>query len=412
MPKSPSLLILCSHSFRDPLFQGLMLAYLKQWRSQDKQAPYCHVLTEEQSDYRLSPQEQNQIQSELAQQGIFWYPQPYRGGSWIIFKKIWHLFSLLSLCWRIKRRENVQGIIGYMGIAGGYAYFASLLFRLPLGIMGFEPHSLNMRDFGIWSPKSLRFRLLSAVEKRQVQRAQALVAPTRHTAQLFKDWGSTAQIWTLGTSVDTQAFQVPETSRRKLRQDWHWENQEILLYVGKFGGIYYEAANLAKFFQALKQDFPQFRLLVISPQDSIQIQQSLEEQALSLDRDFKVLGRIPYEEISHYFAACDWGLIAVPPLASQAYRSPVKTGHYLSCGLPYWIPQGVSDDDELAQKQGVGLVLQALDYTPAFKQALENILQQNRAELRQHCKNIALQERGLHRSVQALQAMSQVLLKP
>jgi hypothetical protein len=411
MSAPQAILICASHSFRDPLFQGLMLQYLRNIQAQSPGQYHFHLITEEQASYALSAEEQAKQQASLAKQGLHWHPIPYRGGSWIVLKKLWNFIYLFLLVFWLHRRHRFQAIIGYMAIAGGYAYLLARLLRLPLGIMGFEPHSLNMLDFGIWTRKSLSYRLLSTLERWQVLGAQALIAPTKHTRQLFRDWGVKGEIPVLGTCIDVHQFAPNAQARARLRKEWGFdENHKILSYIGKFGGIYYEAEPVARFCARLRAAFPQFVVVIISPDNPAEVQAAFERHLPPTA--LRVLGRVPYEKIQEYFAAADWGLIAVPPLPAQKYRSPVKTGNYLACGLPYFIPKGVSDDDDLAEQAQVGVVLSSLESPDLPLEAIQKRLEEPQATLMERCRQVAIAQRSVERSAEALQAMLRKLAPP
>jgi hypothetical protein len=67
------------------------------------------------------------------------------------------------------------------------------------------------------------------------------------------------------------------------------------------------------------------------------------------------------EQIPAYLSAADIGFVAVRQWPSKRYCSPIKTGEYLSCGLPVIVPEGVSDDVGKMTELGICIPIQALD---------------------------------------------------
>jgi hypothetical protein len=404
MAHPPAVIVCASHSFHDPLFNGLMYQYLLEHQRQSKRAFRYHLVTEEQAAYALSKTEQAQLQQQLAKQNIFWHPLPYRGGRFILFKKLWNFTSLFFKLWGIKRRENVRLIVGFLAIAGGYAYLISRALRLKLLVFCFEPHSLYMKEFGIWSEQALKYKILHQVEVWQATKADYVTAPTKHTVQLLQDWNTNAQVFRVPISVDTEKFAYSETERQRIRHENAVpEDRYALLYLGKFGGIYYSATAVAQFCRRLLDAEPRLFFFTISPTPSEEIEAAYLEAGLQ-SSDFVVLNKIPYSEIEGYISACDMGMVAIPPLDSQRYRTPVKIGNYLACGLPILLNRGIADDDDLAEEEAVGVVFESLaqvDMSIPLR-TLQLLIQEERSVLQTRCRAAAIRHRGLQNSVDVL----------
>lgn len=400
----PAVLICASHSFQDPLFNGLMYQYILEHQQQSPQAFRYHIITEEQQAYALAPQEQAQLQAQLAQQNILWHPLPYRGGKFILFKKLWNFITLFFKLWGIKKREKVKLIVGFLAIAGGYAFLISRVLRLKLLVFCFEPHSLYMKEFGIWSEQSLKYKILHQVEVWQATKADYVTAPTKHTVQLLKDWNSKAQIFRVPISVDTEKFSFSAAERARIRQENGVpEDRYAVLYLGKFGGIYYSAELVAQFCKRLLEEEPSLFFFTISPNPSEEVEQAYLDAGLSPE-DFVVLNKIPYTEIEGYISACDMGMVAIPPLASQRYRTPVKIGNYLACGLPILLNRGIADDDDMAEEEAVGVVFESLiqEDISIPLQTLRLLMQEEKTILQTRARAAAIQHRGLQNSVDVL----------
>lgn len=400
----PAVIICASHSFKDPLFNGLMYPYLLEHQRQSPQAFCYHIITEEQQAYALPVAEQAQLQAQLAQQNIQWHPLPYRGGRFILFKKLWNFVRLFFKLWRIKRKEKVKLIVGFLAIAGGYAFLISRILRLKLLVFCFEPHSLYMKEFGIWSAKSLKYKILHQVEVWQATKADYVTAPTKHTVQLLNDWHSKANISRVPISVDTDKFSFSAAARTRIRQENGVpDGRYAILYLGKFGGIYYSAQEVAEFCKRLLDAEPTLFFFTISPTPSDEVKQAYLAAGLQ-PSDFVVLNKIPYSEIEGYISACDMGMVAIPPLDSQRYRTPVKIGNYLACGLPILLNKGIADDDDMAEEEKVGVVFDSLtqENLQAPLHTLRQLMQEDTLQLQARCRTAAIHHRGLQNSVDVL----------
>lgn len=407
LSKKPSVIICASHSFKDPLFNGLMYQYILAHQQAEPQKYRYHIITEEQEAYALSQQEQQEIQKKLSQQEIFWHPVPYRGGKFILFKKLWNFIGLFLKIWGIKRREKTKVIVGFLAIAGGYSYIISRILRLKLMVFCFEPHSLYMKEFGIWSGKSLKYKILNKVEYLQATQANYVTGPTIHTISLLKKWNSKAQLFRVPISVDTQKFTFSAIDRQQIRQQYQIpDNRYLMMYLGKFDGIYYSVQEVAAFCKRLVDFDERIFIFTISPSPSQEIEQAYLEAGLS-NGDFVVLNKIPYDQIEGYISACDMGMVAIPPLDSQKYRTPVKIGNYLACGLPFLLNRGIADDDIMAEEENVGLVFESLDakHFNAPLPKLKAFMEEDKVALRARCRAAAIKHRGIQNSVTVLQQM-------
>ncbi len=403
--KKESIIICASHSFKDPLFNGLIYQYILQFQKEQPKKYSYHFFTEEMPAYRLSEAEQNQLKASLAKQDIHWHPMIYRGGKMILFKKLWNFIGLFFQIWKIKRQEKAKLIIGFLAIAGAYSYLIAKVLRFKIMIFCFEPHSLYMKEFGIWSASSPKYKLLSQLEYWQATQSDYVVAPTIHTIELLQQWQSKAQLMRVPISVDTQKFEFSQSERNQLRKQYHIPaHRYSILYLGKFGGIYYDPKQVAAYCKRLIDFDKNIFIFTITPNPLDEVEAAFLEAGLA-PSDFLLLGKIPYDKIQAYISACDMGLVAIPPLESQKYRTPVKIGNYLACGIPFIVTRGIADDDIMAEKERVGVVWDSLDKQDfeAPLTQLKEFINEDRAVLQARCRQAAIKHRGIQNSVLALQ---------
>lgn len=404
MPKE-SIIICASHSFNDPLFNGLIYQYIRQFKEKHPEEYIYHFFTEEMPAHVMNKAEQEALKLRLAQEHIHWHPITYRGGKFILFKKLWNFIHLFGSIWKIKRQEQVKILIGFLAIAGGYSYIIATLLRLKLMVFCFEPHSLYMKEFGIWSENSLKFKLLNKIEKLQATKADYVVVPTIHTINLLQKWQSKAKLCRVPISVDTEKFYFSAVDASRIRHQHDIPaDRYVVLYLGKFGGIYYQEKEVAAYCKQLLDFDSNIFFLTISPNDSATIRAAYLAAGLA-ESDFCVLDKIPYEEVQHYISASDMGLVAIPPLDSQKYRTPVKIGNYLACGIPFIVTKGIADDDIMAKEENVGVVFGSLDQADVSVALpkLKELMYEDKQSLRLRCRAAAIKHRGIHNSVQALE---------
>jgi UDP-N-acetylglucosamine:LPS N-acetylglucosamine transferase len=388
---------------KDPLFGGLMLPYLKEL---NKNKTYqFHLITYEQEDYAFHQLEKEQLIAELHQYNLHWYPIQYHTGRFLLLKKGYDFLISFLVALKIKIKYRPTAIVGFLTIAGAFSWILSKLLRLPLAIYCFEPHSDYMIDFNIWTKSSIKYKLLHYFEKKEATDCDYLVVPTSHTLDLVNTWRTRAKkIWTVPISVDTHFFQFEAEKRAQIRQKLDITDKKVILYLGKFGGLYYELPEMAAFCKELVSENPDYFLLIISPQPKMEVELAFRQAGIAANQ-FRVLGRVPYEEVSGYISASDMGLVAIPPLPAQKYRTPIKVGHYLACGLPYMIAENIADDDKIAKQHQVGIVYQDLSKESAQKvrQEMQVFFNQNPEEVRVRCRQVALDYRGIEHARKILE---------
>jgi glycosyltransferase involved in cell wall biosynthesis len=301
----------------------------------------------------------------------------------------------------LKLKHRPKKIIGFLPVAAGLSAILAPVLRLKLIVYCFEPHSEYMADFGIWKRNSLKFLLLRKYEMEQVEIASHIIVPTIHTRELVKKMNPYIKASLLPISIDTDQNHPDAESRMRLRQQLKINDKKVLLYMGKFGGIYYDIDTLIQFLN--KFDHLEFHVLIISS-DKKNIDEFIEAE--NLDKSFfTVLDYIPYDQIYRFISAADMGIVAVPPLPSQKYRTPVKTGLYLACGIPYLVNEGIAEDDMIALKYNIGSVVH--DFMDADIRMLTNSINEllSDPDLPNRCRKLAIQFRSHHYAVKLIETI-------
>lgn len=384
--KKEHVIIYSFQSLDDPLMKGLMLEYIK--KTDPKLNLHFHLITHEQKHFSLNEDEKNKKKYRLFNENnISWHPVNYHSGKFILLKKIFDFLKTLMICLQLKREYGIKTILGFLPIAGGYSAIISKLFRLKLVVYCFEPHSEYLADFGTWKRSSVKYKLLNFFERFQVKNADYLIVPTSHTELLVKKIKTKGKLFVCPISVDTELMHRDETKREEIRKSLNVGDKKIIIYTGKFNGIYYPVSVLLSFFEKLNSDGNYF-LFIISP--------DFEEVKMEFEGKIKistygVIPPVPYEKLHHYISSADLGIVAVPPFPSQKYRTPVKTGIYLACGLPYLVNRGIAEDDMVAENENVGVVTENFeesDLTPV-RLKIEKLLSENKGEMIARCRTIA-----------------------
>jgi hypothetical protein len=382
------------NSCNDPLFKANMLLFMQHAGRQQPDLR-MHLITYEQEDYALTEAQAAQMRADLAAYNIEWHPLQWHSGRFKLLKKAYDLLSGFLLVLKLRVSVGARSIGALGTIAGAFAFIMAKLLGLRYYGFQYEPHSEFMRDCHVWPESGLAYKGLHYMERVSGMHADILSTGTVHMMNRMKQWGTTAKVYKLPSCVDeTKIFFRPEGRQRIRTKYGIAPDKQVILYLGKFGGIYYDR-EIAQLLRVFQQRNPNLFFLIVSPDAPAHIAGLM--QAEGLTEGSYVITRSPYEQVQDYISAADFGLVAVPSLPSQQFRSPIKVGEYLCCGLPYLVCAGVSEDDLVAEKYGVGVVVQGFTEAEANRvyPQVEHLLQMDKEQLRKQCREAGIAYRGL-----------------
>lgn len=357
------------NSFGDPLFQNLMLTYIKTLSKKDVGKFY--LITFEQEAYELSKNEKRDIIKSLREDRIYWYPLKFHTGKLLLLKKFWDVMQGFIVVFFLRLFKQAKIIFCFANVSGTFGYVFSRILRTKLYVYSYEPHSEFMADLGIWSRKSLKYKLLNWLEWRMGMEADVLMTGTKWMVSELHRRGSKAKLYRAPTAVDPDRFKFKPEARERLRKTLGYtESHKVFIYLGKFGGLYY-TTEIPFLCRQLKDSgrISGFKLLIITPDDHSIVKALCKEYLV--DDDFTIVGPIYGEQLVEYLSVGDFGISGVPPTPAQRYRSPTKIAEYMLIGMPYITAKGISEDDIYAEQFHLGAV------TPDFaKQQGKNFFYQ------------------------------------
>ncbi len=393
--KGRGVLVFIYNSFADPLVQNLMLSYVKSVAPKIER-PFI-LLTFEQRRFRLSTQEVQKHQSALKAVNIVWQPITYHSGKLILLKKAYDLFraTLCIIYWKF--RYHLDSIFCFANVAGSMGYLIGRMLGLRVMVYSYEPHSDFMADLGVWSRRSLKFRLFHYLEWKVGENADVIMTGTQHMVDELKQRGSKAKLYRAPTAVDPNLFQFSASDRKKARQLWKVnDGQKVFLYVGKFGDLYY-THQIPKLFASIQSKIERAYFVTVTSNDHEEID-SLFSRYLKPENYF-ITGGLTYDELRSYLSGADFGISGVPPTPSQKYRSPTKVAEYMLHGLPYITTRGVSEDDAYAELTNVGVVVNCFGTIddPSFYKKIKSLIDEEPKHKRQRIRSIGVKYRSMSR---------------
>jgi hypothetical protein len=380
------------NSFNDPLFKNLMYEYIL---TLSKNNDYIfYLITFEQPAYQLPKQEQDQIKRELQQKNIRWFPKKFHTGKFLLLKKMYDLLSVFLLIAYLKVFKSSNIIWAFANVAAAQCIVFSKVLNLKLIIYSYEPHSAFMLEVGQWRKGSLNYKILKVLEEYAGKEAAVVLTGTRYMVEKLKREGTKAKVYRAPTSVDETKFRFSLHDRLNFRQQHCLEDRIVILYLGKFGGLYYQE-EIIEFFDALYKINPDYFLLIVTKDDHGRIRRWITQRDIDT-KSFMITSSDNYQDTVKYISTADIGLNAIPPTPSQKYRSPTKIAEYLLCGLPFVTCKGVSEDDVYAVKYRVGIAVDDFSRLEAEKANLKihALLTEGELVLKERCRNVGLDYRA------------------
>lgn len=275
-------LLVAYHSFDDPIFKGLMLNYLRRFQlSEDASQDIFTVITFEQQEYALSKEQQDSIKQELRNFRIDWYPLPYHsGGLFLTLKKLFDLCQFFHLAIKLNRIHQFESIWGFTTLSGVMAFLLSRILRRPVVLMNIEPHSDYMVDFGVWNKLGFKYQMLKMLENTMIKYAENVAVPTSWGYNQWKN-KTRGNLHFVPTAIDTDDFIHDAEGRDVVRGKLGVRPETcVILYLGKFGGIYYSIKEAVKIFKSINDLVLDTFFYIVTPDDSSEIVREMEKENL------------------------------------------------------------------------------------------------------------------------------------
>jgi hypothetical protein len=266
----------------------------------------------------------------------------------------------------LSKEYNFDRILARGSSAAGRALWIHKIIKKPFYIESFEPHAQVMKESGVWSFFDPRYLIQSNWERESIKKASGLM-PVSHNykkklIELGKNENSIAMI---PCTVDINNFKYDINKRNNIRKKLNIEKNAIVgIYVGKFGGIYYDKEAFEAFEEAFKT-IDNFHLILLSPINTKELKERIDNfKQIDLKRVHHFF--VPHSEIVDYLSASDFAYALIKSQPSTKYCSAIKIGEYWANGLPIIISKGVGDDSDIIKKINVGAI-----FDPKKKNYLE-----------------------------------------
>lgn len=310
-----------------------------------------------------------------------------------LLKKVYDFTVFPRIAANLIKKHNINTIICRSSLAGGMLLKVARKRSIPIIIESFEPHSEYMVDSGVWSRTDVRTRLSHLMEKRLKSEADFLFPVSEnYRLALINDGVDPSKIRVMPCVVQTQQFDLNLSVREKLRSELGWTDLVVGIYIGKFGGIYYDVEAFEQFREAFRFFEDRFALIILSAQEGVA---ELVERHLSKSvgaSRVRVLS-VPHDKVASYLACADFAFSTIKPAPSRKFCSPIKHGEYWASGLPIVVEEGIGDDSAIIAHEGGGVILRRPAYGDAFQKIDTMLKKKGRMEIYKHIRGLALKYR-------------------
>lgn len=286
--------------------------------------------------------------------------------------------------------DQIDLVIARTSLAGVFGRIIASRRSIPFVVESFEPHHEYMRELGVWSSLGLPYNFLKWSSKIQKKEARYLIPLTNsYKKKLIAEGVPSERIRVVPCAVDHNKFLFNQKEGTRIRKLLNVKPKEILgVYLGKFGDIYLDTEAF-EIFKKVLSEVPEFRLLIITPQNHDEIRRKLDSVEFDLEK-CNVL-TLSHELVPSYLSACDFAFSLIRPSENRKYCSPIKNGEYWAIGLPIVVTQGVGDDSDLIEEQEAGIVIRETLSGDNIDKLLERIEKPN---LREEIRKLAIHYRS------------------
>jgi hypothetical protein len=285
--------------------------------------------------------------------GIQFLPLPLSTFPNNIFRRLISSFAMFSHAIHSLRTTKSKLVV-CRGTSGLYGFWLKVLFRVPYIVESFEPHSKYMLQTGTWSAWEPKY-IIQSVSEFLVRRTADFfitVSEGYRNYLVTNNNISPSRTLTVPCIPRQEKFFFDHQVRARSRRLLGLEDKIVLVYLGKFGGLYHEIQYLRLWAPLFREYSTSIFLLVLTPQDPSLITLSLRQYGFD-ESQFHVTS-CHHSEVNEYLNAADIALSFINAGAWSFACSPVKHGEYWACGLPLIMPYGIGDESKWLEADKMG----------------------------------------------------------
>jgi glycosyltransferase involved in cell wall biosynthesis len=257
---------------------------------------------------------------------------------------------------KICAENSIDVILARGAPAGSLAYNVHKKTGIKYYVESFEPHADYMLESGVWSRWNPKYIFEKYWEQKQKLTAEALITVSNNYKNVLLDeCVPSNKVYVVPCCVELARFKFNHTSRSEIRNHLRVTIDETLgIYVGKFGGVYYNEDAFKLFKSAFDFWGQSFKLILLTPQAQSEISFLIKKYNIPEDRIY--IKSIPHKEVPAYLSAADFAFSLHKKTKHSFAFSPIKNGEYWASGLPIMMAEGIGDDSDIVVNENAGVI--------------------------------------------------------
>lgn len=285
--------------------------------------------------------------------------------------KLIDLFRFPFLLRRIVKQHNIDIIWCRGSSAGGVGILANLITPTKLLVDSFEPHARYMIESKTWRWFSSKTIIQGVLEFLIKKRAFLLLPVSYKYQQTLISLGvAQSRLMVLPCVVDLVKFEYSVTNRQVLRDDLKLDKNDVVgIYVGKFGGLYYEKESIKLFQAAFNFWKEKFYLIILTEISASQIWEMTKD--FNIPKERILIKKVDHSEVAKFLSASDFAFSTIKSVPIMENCSAIKHGEYWAADLPIISTLLVGDDAEIILNENAGCLIDIRNNT--FDKAFEKI---------------------------------------
>ncbi len=297
--------------------------------------------------------ERNQFKKILSIEKVEHIPLVSKNIANVLINKVSDFILFTHILTKIVKQTSARLIICRSSLSGGIGYLVSRRTNVPYVVESLEPHASYMYESGVWKKYDPRF-WTEMLFQRLLRRTARYLMPVayNYSEELVRTGVPKDKIITVPCVVDVNKFHRKQGSDFRSRLGIA-QHTVIGIYVGKFGGMYYDK-EAYQIFAGAKEVFDDFCIIVLTPDNCALVELKLLKAGFSAEECRVVYAA--HLDVPDYLSIADFAFATYKPSDSKKFLSPVKVGEYWACGLPVLLTEGVGDDSKIIETSGCGAV--------------------------------------------------------
>jgi len=335
-------------SLNEPLTAATIIPYFKLWNDYDS-IKEIHFATIERGNEKF-----HEIKINIAK--VTHHPMTTRFQDSFLFSKLYEFTRIPSTLSKLAKSLDINLIMAKTSLAGSLAYKIHKQTDLPFIVESFEPHSDYMMGCGEWKKNGFLYKFAKYYERKQLKHAQYIVTVTHNYKNHLIEHENVDgnKIKVIPSITEIEKFVFNSEDRQKVRDKLNLGSSVTGIYVGKFGGLYYDAEAYDIFRTSNEHFGGKMKFIILTPEDPDLVYRNMEERGIN--RNSVHVQLASHEDVPMFLSASDFAFATIKPAFSNPFQCPVKNGEYWANGLPILMTYGIADDYKIMEEgQGVAL---------------------------------------------------------